>query len=555
MTIERHSSGPSPLRPGRSPRNFPGGRCTLRHLAALLALATAAAAAARADEATAVNAASGRYPNIVLIFVDDLGWSDIGCYGNELVETPNIDRLAREGIRFTDFYASGPVCSPTRCALQSGQNQARVGITDFIPGHWRPFERVITPRPRAALPLHVVTVAEVLQTAGYATGYIGKWHLGTARRFQPDRQGYLFSAVISGPHLPGTYRVLHGNDLTPRPDQYRTDFEAELAERFIDEHRAQPFFLMVSPFAVHIPLAALSDRVEKYRHKAERLDRFVCHPVYAAMVEHVDELVGRIVRALERRNLTQHTMVVFTSDNGGLRRRYDYNPQVDDVVSSLTPLRGEKGTLYEGGIRVPLIVRFPGVARAGAVCREPAVTHDLYPTFAECAGARLPVNQPIDGVSLLPVLTDPQAKLPRDALFWHYPHYHHDRPAGCIRTREWKLIEFLDGSGDVELYRIAEDVGERQNLAESRPQVVRRLLSRLHDWQESVVAEMPLPNPAFDPQRAKQWWSPRTGKPIDSSRRRAFPHTEKELARSPRGRQGGGAGRTGGGAGRSERRP
>ncbi|RMG38125.1 MAG: DUF4976 domain-containing protein [Planctomycetota bacterium] len=492
-------------------------------------------APSRADDAErGRERATAPPPNFVLVFVDDLGWRDVGCYGNDFVETPHIDQLAADGIRFTDFYASGPVCSPTRCALQSGQNQARIGISDFIPGHWRPFERVITPRPRAALPLHIVTVAEMLQTAGYATGYIGKWHLGAARRFQPDRQGYLFSAVISGPHLPGLYRVLHRSDLKPRPGQYRTDFEAELAERFIAEHKDRPFFLMVSPFAVHIPLGAMSAKVEKYRRKAARTDRFVCHPVYAAMIEHVDELVGRIVRALQRHALTRQTMVVFTSDNGGLRRRYDYNPQADDVVTDLSPLRGEKGTLYEGGIRVPLIVTFPDHVPAGAVSHEPAVTHDLYPTFADYAAARLPVNQPIDGVSLRPVLTNPQARLSRDALFWHYPHYHHDRPASCVRTRQWKLIEFLDGSGDLELYRITEDIGEQNNLADQYPQVVRQLRGRLQDWRERVVAEMPLPNPAFDPDRAAQWWSPRTGRPIDSSRRKRFPHTERELD-TPRG--------------------
>ena len=199
-------------------------------------------------------------PNIILIFIDDLGWKDIGCYGNELIDTPRIDQLAKEGLRFTDFYAAGAVCSPTRCALQTGQNQARIGITAHIPGHWRPFERVITPQTTMALPLETVTVAEALRASGYATGYIGKWHLGRDPRFQPQFQGYDFAAVINGPHLPGKYRVQGNPDLKPKPNQYRTDFEADLSVNFIQTEREQPFFLMLSPFAVHIPLGQCPTR-------------------------------------------------------------------------------------------------------------------------------------------------------------------------------------------------------------------------------------------------------------------------------------------------------
>ena len=199
-------------------------------------------------------------PNIILIFIDDLGWKDIGCYGNDFIDTPRIDALAKSGIRFTDFYAAGAVCSPTRCAVQSGQNQARLGITAHIPGHWRPFERVITPLTTMALPLQTVTVAEALQESGYSTGYVGKWHLGTGPQFQPEFQGYDFSAVINGPHLPGRYRVQGQATLQPKPGQYRTDFEADVAVDFIESKKGEPFFLMVSPFAVHIPLGARHGR-------------------------------------------------------------------------------------------------------------------------------------------------------------------------------------------------------------------------------------------------------------------------------------------------------
>jgi arylsulfatase A len=469
-------------------------------------------------------------PNIVLIFIDDLGWRDIGCYGNSLVETPRIDQLAAQGVRFTDSYAAGAVCSPTRCALQSGQNQARIGITDFIPGHWRPFERVITPRPTLALPLATVTVAEAMGAAGYSTGYVGKWHLGDGPGFQPDRQGYDFSAVINGPPLPGRYQVEGRPELNPKPGQYRTDFEADLCIDFIrrEKRRNKPFFLMVSPFAVHIPLEAMSEKVEKYRAKAARLKSQLPHPVYAAMIEHCDDMVGRIVDAVEDEGLTERTMIIFTSDNGGLYRRYDYQAAADDTVATQAPLKGEKGSLYEGGVRVPLIVRYPPLTTAGTVCAEPTITYDFYPTFLDLADGSLPENQPIDGHNLTPLLADPTAKLNRSALYWHYPHYHHDRPASSIREQDWKLIEYLDGTDDVELYQLANDMGETRNLAAEKKERVADMKGKLHTWRQGVAARMPIPNPGYNPRRAKEWWSTLTGKPIPSNRRKRSPPTEKD---------------------------
>lgn len=471
---------------------------------------------------------SRQKPNIVLILIDDLGWKDIGCYGNDFVETPRIDRLAAEGLRFTDYYAAGAVCSPTRCALQSGQNQARIGITAHIPGHWRPFERVITPMTTMALPLDIVTVAESLKQSGYTTGYIGKWHLGDGSEFQPDRQGYDFSAVINGPHLPGKYGVQGNPDLKPQQGQYRTDFEADLSIEFIRRNRDQPFFLMLSPYAVHIPLAAMSDKVEKYRRKADQQNRQLPHPVYAAMIEHCDEMVGRIVDAIEEEGLTKNTMIVFTSDNGGLYRRYNYKEGVDDNVSSQMPLRGEKGSLHEGGVRVPLIVKYPPLISAGSVCPEPSITYDFYPTFIDLAGGRLPLNQAIDGLSLKPLLKDPERQLDRDALHWHYPHYHHDRPASSIRERDWKLIEYIDGTGEVELYHLGEDIGEINNLAQTNRGRAADLLKKLNEWRQETIARMPIPNPGYDPERAGEWWSRQAGEPIDNDSRKPFPPTEKD---------------------------
>ncbi|MCH2125835.1 MAG: sulfatase [Pirellulaceae bacterium] len=467
-------------------------------------------------------------PNIILILIDDLGWKDLGCYGNEFVETPRIDQLALEGIRFTDFYASGAVCSPTRCALQSGQNQARIGITAHIPGHWRPFERVITPQTTMALPLDIVTVAEALKTVNYTTGYVGKWHLDTGRNFWPDKQGYDYSRVIGGPHLPGNYRVSSHPEIKPKPGQFRTDFEADLCIEFIQQNKTRPFFLMVSPFAVHIPLAAMSDKVEKYRIKSEQTGQKLPHPVYAALVEHCDDLVGRILDEVQAQGLAENSMIVFSSDNGGLYRRYDYRAHADDTVATQEPLKGEKGALHEGGIRVPLIIKYPPLTQAGTVSSEPTISHDFYPTFVELAGGQLPEHQTIDGYSLLPLLTQPAVKLPRSALYWHYPHYHHDRPASSIREREWKLIEYLDGTGDKELYHLAQDLGETTNLVSEKPGRVMDLTHKLQRWRQQVAARIPIHNPGYDPARAHEWWNLRSGKPVASDRRQRFPSTEKE---------------------------
>ena len=476
-----------------------------------------------------LGASADQKPNIIFIFIDDMGLGDLGCYGNDFIDTPRIDRLAQEGMRFTDFYAAGAVCSPTRCAVQSGQNQARIGITAHIPGHWRPFERVITPLTTMALPLDTITVAESLKTAGYKTGYVGKWHLGRGDKFGPGKQGYDFAVEINGAHLPGKYRVAGRRDLKPQPGQFRTEFEADMCTKFIRESKDQPFFLMLSPFNVHIPLAGKSQLVEKYRAKAKKTGRKLPNPIYAAMVEEVDDMVGRIIAEVEKQGLSENTMIVFTSDNGGLYRRYDYRAHADDNVSSLAPLKGEKGSLHEGGIRIPLIVKFPGKVKPGTTCSEPAISYDFYPTFVAAAGGSLPQHQTIDGLSLLPLFANPNARLKRSAIHWHYPHYHHDRPASAIRERDWKLIEYLDGTGDVEIYHLAADLGEKHNLIKERQGKVADLKRKLMGWRNDVIARMPIPNPNFDPKRAHEWWSMRTGKPVDSDNRKRFPQTEKDL--------------------------
>ncbi|MEM1441034.1 MAG: sulfatase [Verrucomicrobiota bacterium] len=478
----------------------------------------------------ATSFASAEKPNIIFIMADDLGWADIGPYGNDFIDTPHLDQLAADGMTFTDFYAAGAVCSPTRCAVQSGQNQARIGITAHIPGHWRPFERVQTPLTTMALPLDTMTVAETLKKVGYSTGYVGKWHLGNGPQFQPEHQGYDWTAVVGGPFLPGKFRVQFGaKEIKPAPDQFRTDFEAQLAETFIGKQDADPFFLMVSPYAVHIPLASRSDLVAKYEKKAAEMGHDLPHPVYAAMTEELDDLVGRVVAAVEKAGKTGNTLIAFSSDNGGLYRRYDYQPHADDDVTSNAPLRGEKGQLYEGGIRVPLIVKYPDLVPAGTKTEAISISYDFYPTFAELAGAPLPENQTIDGVSLVRSLKDSSVTKAQRAIHFHYPHYHHHRPAAAIREGDWKLLQYLDDTGEVELYQLSADIGEANDLSGEKAGRVADLKKKLMAWQQEVSARMPIKNPHYNEERAPEWWSLRNGEPVDSDGRKRFPPTEKDL--------------------------
>jgi len=414
-------------------------------------------------------------PNVVFILIDDLGWADLPCYGNKFHETPNIDRLAREGMRFTNFYAASPVCSSTRASIHSGQYPARVGITNFIPGHYRPYARLTEPPILNALPLEITTLAEALKSAGYRTGHFGKWHLG-GKGHGPLEQGYDVDVPGADPQLL-TDRVLE----------------------FIEANKDRPFFVDLSHRWVHIPLRAEPEAVRKYAAKPKPA-KGVNNPAYAAMIEAVDRSVGRILARLEELDLDEETLVIFTSDNGGLYRRFDGQ---GPVVTTNEPLRAEKGTLYEGGIRVPLIVWLPGVVPEGTVCDEPTISMDFYPTLLEVCGAEAPQGQVLDGVSLVPLLRQ-TGKPNREALYFHYPHYHHSRPAGAIRAGKWKLIEFYD-DGSVELYDLEEDIGETHNLAAEMTDKAIALRARLSAWRQAVGAKMPKPNPNFDPQREGQW--------------------------------------------------
>ena len=437
--------------------------------------------------------AAGRdRPNLLFVLVDDLGWMDLGCYGNKFNETPHIDQLAEQSVRFTNAYASCPVCSPTRASIMSGQYQQRFQVEDFIPGHWRPFEKLTVPENAREMPLEIDTVAEALKPAGYATAKIGKWHLGNSAK----QQGFDVDLESRGRRV-------------KNPTQWLTDQSI----KFMRSNENRPFFLFLSHHDVHIPLKSSAELVAKYQKKPNT-ERGVNHPVYAAVLEEVDRSVGRLMQSLEDMGIAEDTVVVFFSDNGGMYRNY---LDGGEPVTSNAPLRGEKGTIYEGGIRVPLMVRWPGVSKAGMTCDEPVISNDFYPTFLQAAGASQPKGHVLDGLSLQPLLERPNSSLDREALFWHYPYYHHSTPAGAVRSGDWKLLEFFEDN-HLELYNLAEDIGEENNVARQHPAKARELYNRMVQWREEVGARLPTPNPKYDPSRAHEWWSRRAGKRLDEDR-------------------------------------
>lgn len=440
-----------------------------------------------------------RPPNIVFILIDDMGWTDLGCFGSPLYKTPNIDKLAQQGMRFTSAYAACAVCSPTRAAVLTGKYPARLHVTDWIPGRIPPGLRMKPPEWTPYLDLKETTIAEALKPLGYRSASIGKWHLGGEEHY-PEKQG--FDVNVAGCHLgaPPEYFAPYGiPTLRDGPKgEYLTDRLTDEALKFIDGSKDKPFFLYLPHYGVHTPLQAKDEVAARYAPRI-RPGMGHTHPVYAAMVESVDDSVGRILRKLDESKLAQNTVVVFTSDNGGvIGRRH---------ITSNEPLREEKSTLYEGGIRVPMIVRWPGVVKPGSVSDTPVSSVDHFPTLADIAGAT-PAN--VDGVSLTPILRQ-QPGFSREAIYWHYPHYNFHqpqipmRPAGAVRKGDFKLIEFYEDN-HVELYNLREDIGERRNLARSNRAKTAELRADLDAWRKSVGAQMPVATPEnYNPAKTEEW--------------------------------------------------
>jgi len=473
-------------------------------------LLVAAVLTAQAVTAGAVFGAPAR-PNIILIVIDDMGWSDSAVYGSTFYQTPAIDRLAREGVRFTNFYAAGSVCSPTRASLMTGRYPARIGVTDWIGGEDAGLLQ--PPKNLDHLPLEQETIGEAFTAAGYATGYIGKWHLGTGA-YMPGARGFAFTKAVNNAGQPAAYffpykdekwEAVNVPDLGDgREGEYLTDRLTDEAIGFVERRRDQPFFLVLSHYAVHTPLQAQADLKVKYESKGAALygkdpaparserDAFTKvrqdHPTYAAMLESVDRSVGRVLESIDRLRLAENTVVVFVSDNGGLSTLL--SPRANAPTANL-PLRAGKGWLYEGGIRVPAIIRGPGVKTPGRVIDAPAITNDLYPTLLALAGLPARPAQHLDGASLVPLLNN-TGPVTRDALFWHFPHYHGSgsRPSSAIRAGGWKLIEWLE-DGRVELYNLARDPGESRDLAAAESARAAQLKARLDAWRREVDAQMP----------------------------------------------------------------
>lgn len=441
--------------------------------------------------------------NIILFLIDDLGWFDLGCQGSSYYRTPHIDRLASEGARFTDAYAACAVCSPTRAAILTGKYPARLLLTDWLPsGRWNPKAKLREGRRVRSLPVEEYTLAEALRDSGYRTASVGKWHLGSAPFSLPQHHGFDINIAGNGHGAPGNYFFpYNGNWLIPttnlrvkwntlsdgKSGQYLTDRLTDEAINFLNSSKEEPFFLYFSHYGVHTPLQAKKEMIDYYEQvpKSKRQG----NPKYAAMVESIDQSVGRVLETLKKIGREKETMIIFTSDNGGFYK-----------ATNNAPLRANKGSYYEGGIRVPLIIKWPGVTKSGSIIHEPVISNDLYPTCLSAAGVSLNPNQHRDGLSLKTLLQGGH-HLNRDALYWHFPHYNRhpfSYPSGVIRSGAWKLIETFDPSG-VELFNLTEDLGETKNLADKHPDVTQSLQARLHQWQKEVGAQMMELNPDYDP--------------------------------------------------------
>lgn len=475
-----------------------------RAVLVLLCLVSLAVSCAREDR---------RAPNILIIVADDLGQRDLGSYGSAFYETPHLDRLASEGALFTSAYASAPVCSPTRASLMTGQWPQRTGITDYIGAAARPEawtrNTVSLPAPFEEKLAHdATTLAEALHPAGYATFFAGKWHLGP-EGWWPEDQGFdvnVGGIDRGGPYGGNKYFSPYGNPRLPDgpAGEHLPDRLASETVRFIEAHKDTPFFAFLSFYSVHTPLMARPDLQRKYEEKRERLGlkaewgreherdvRLVQeHAVYAGMVDAMDQAVGKVLARLDQLGLREDTLVIFTSDNGGLSTSEGW-------PTSNLPLRGGKGWMYEGGLRVPLLVRWPGVVSPGSRVDAPVSSPDFYPTALEAARVAAVPGQRIDGKSLVPLFKG--ETWPERPLFWHYPHYGNQggAPASAIRRGDWKLIEWFDEPA-TELYNVRDDIGENTDRSQQEPGRVRQMQAELEAWRQDVGARMPVPNPAYD---------------------------------------------------------
>lgn len=429
----------------------------------------------------AFRASAAQPPNIVFILADDLGARDLSCYGSDFYRSPNLDKLATRGMKFTQAYAACNVCSPTRASIMTGKYPARLKLTTYLPGRPdRPDQKLKQPKIFQHLPLEEVTIAEMLKPRGYVSGAFGKWHLG-GHGFYPEQQGfdYYFEGSSSGGY-PDTKDAGKGEyDITAA------------ADKFIRENKSKPFFAYVAYHSVHIPLNVRHDLIEKY--KALPPGQQHTNYIYAAMIESMDTCIGRLLDTLHSLKLDNKTIVIFFSDNGGL----SVHEGQKTPSTSNAPFRDGKGYNYEGGLREPLIVAWPGVIKANSLCDTPVCSIDFFPTFKEIANVPGEKDPNVDGISIVPLLKQ-TGTIQRDALFWHYPHYSNQggKPSGAIRMGDFKLIENYE-DGSLELYDLKSDISEQNNLTQKMPQKTLELEGKLDQWRRATGAQMPEPNPDF----------------------------------------------------------
>lgn len=464
-----------------------------------------------------------RKPNIIFILIDDMGWKDLGCFDSSFYETPNIDRIASEGMCFTDAYASCPVCSPTRASIMSGKYPATVGVTNWIGGKAK--GKLIDAPYIDHLPTNEKSIAKALQEGGYHTWHVGKWHLGKEAEYFPDQQGFDVNVGGCGWGSPkqGYFSPYGIETMTDGPEgEYLTDRLTDEAISLIkhkyqaDSQGERPFFLHLSHYTVHTPIQAKPKDIAKYEKKLKRLgldqveafeegEIFPCEhkkdkrvtrrrvqsdPVYAAMIDNLDQNIGRLIETLNEVGEAENTILFFTSDNGGLST-------AEGSPTCNFPLHEGKGWMYEGGVRVPLFVKWPGVIRPGSVCEIPVTSPDYYPTLLEMAGLPLNPEQHTDGVTIAPLLKG-QGKLDREAIYWHYPHYGNQggTPGSSIRMGDYKLIEFFE-DGRIELYHLRNDIHEKYDLSKLDPERAEKMKTMLAGWRENVEAKIPERNPDY----------------------------------------------------------
>lgn len=449
-----------------------------------------------------------KHPNVVFFLVDDLGWKDLGCYGSSFYDTPNIDELAEDGVRFTDAYSAHPVSSPSRAAIMTGKDPVRVGITDWIKG--MPYTRaedpqLLPPEDIHNLPHEEITLAEALKQHGYKTFFAGKWHLGMESEYWPKRHGFdINKGGFSWGRPPNGYYSPYDNErLEDGPEgEHLTDRLGQESVDFLKSADDQPFLLFLSFYAVHTPIQGHKKYDDFYKEKKQKLpDQGEVHVreehrgetrlnqsnhKYAAMIRSMDENVGRVLDKLKELGLTENTIIVFTSDNGGLTTRPSYGP------TSVVPLRAGKGWCYEGGSRVPLIVKTPGM-EGGKTSDYPVTSMDYYPTVMDLAGLPLKEEQHVDGKNFAPYLKNPDKSYDR-TLVWHYPHYHAStwRPGSAIRHNQWKLIEFYE-SETVELYNLNRDIDEQMDLSLQYPEKTKALRQKMHQYIKERGGKYPEP--------------------------------------------------------------